>query len=198
MWQSHSPSQPSKTLVFAQFLRNLLCTGKSKGKCHWATNPVPQWKRHQRKQVHGTCFETPKLNEKAKCHRSLGCLYISGPGQCLFEDICQGFPVDLSSQAPMDAIHSSQHRLVLNITGSWGACLHPILSWSGWVPQGLRGEEKASSAAVSALCQKNKTLDYAHVYKVKWLTSTSMRHLHVSQSLAICCLLWIRENFGQA
>lgn len=44
MWQSHSLSkwlaQPQASQAescFAQFLRNLLWTGKSKGKCHWAT-----------------------------------------------------------------------------------------------------------------------------------------------------------------
>lgn len=138
MWQSHFPSdslspEPARqNSCFAQFLRNLLWTGKNKGKCHEATTPMSQWKRHQGKQVNGTYFEILKLNEKAKCHRSLGCLYISGPGQGLFVHICQGFSVALGSQVPMEAIHSSQHRLVLNVTESWQECPYPIFSL-GWM-----------------------------------------------------------------
>lgn len=102
-----------------------------------------QWKRHHGKQVHGTHFGIPKLNEKAKCHRNLDCLYILEPGQWLFEHTCLGFSVGFCSQVPKEAIHSFQHRLVLNVTGSWGECLYPILSWGGWLPQELRREEKA-------------------------------------------------------
>lgn len=142
-------------------------------------------------------WEIPKLNEKAQMSRkSCSCVHFRARTMSMWTPLrcvcCR--PLSSGPQGVWPLIPAQA-----GVKCHWimGETFLPsfVLGWTTATGSGRWGKDplgfRTAPAVHSALRQRNKTRGCPRVYKVNWLTSTTMRHRRVSQSLAGYSLLWI-------
>lgn len=160
-WFSRPQANKVKDLCFAPFLRNLLWTHKSKGKCHQVTP------HHVREGIKESEFMTPiskrhKLNKKAQVPDMSCSLYTWEPGHWLLNHICVVFLVAAVLEPLRDQpIHTRA------CWGSMGAHFTPTFHQLPWGGEG-RGSHGLLHCSCGGACSARGTEHQAVLILTKW------------------------------
>lgn len=172
-WLTQTQANKLKGLCFAHFLRNLLYIHKRKGKCHWLLLPHHGMEYNKEKE-----FIALFLEWKISGILSAS-LFVHLRDRTLFNHI----------QCISCGFYSCSWGVNPFTPGQAGAPWGSNWLWGEWLPWEWAWDPTQASALLpGCVC--------ARVAKLNSLTSTTMRHFCVFQSLAGDSFLRIREDFG--